>query len=317
MVYVDINRCRCGNQMFRYAVARYVQLKSGDKDLVLDYSKIFDMHAEKDDYVESLADYKTVPYRHYDKQGAAVKNDANPIQRVIGHFKCKYMEKYRNRSRQEIADRCRVGQKLCNMFGIFYIEEGITKLYARKRKGNSFIIGVCETPAIYEIKEVLQRELEPKKELLPQNIDLYNSIINSESVCVSVRRGDFFNDINKAAYGVCTEKYYIDAQKAMDLKLKGNKNVKYFVFSDDIGWCKEHLRLHDMNFAEQDNMPTYEAMRLMYSCKHFIISNSTFSWWGQFLCKNENKIVVSPSRWNNEGYDSVLIDKKNWILIDV
>ena len=103
----------------------------------------------------------------------------------------------------------------------------------------------------------------------------------------------------------------------MDLKLKGIKNVKYFVFSDDIAWCKEHLRLHDMNFVVQDNMPTYEVTRLMYSCKHFIISNSTFSWWGQFLSKNKNKIVVSPSRWHNDGCGAVLIDRKKWILIDV
>ena len=53
----------------------------------------------------------------------------------------------------------------------------------------------------------------------------------------------------------------------------------------------------------------------MSRCKHFILSNSTFSWWGQFLSEYKDKIVVSPARWNNDGYDTNLIDK-NWILID-
>ena len=317
MIYVDMGGGRDGNQMFHYAVARYVELKNGDKDLVLDYRSIYGLHKEDEGFVESLADYKTVPYRHYYKRVPAIRNDANFVQRVIGHFKCKYMDKCRKKGgRKAAVEKDYVGQKLCNAVGIFYIEGGITKLYARKRRGNSFIRGTCEIPAIYEIQDVLQKELEPKNDVLPENMALYNDIVKSESVCVSVRRGDFWERYRDVV-GVCDEKYFFDAQKAMDLKLKDKANVRYFVFSDDIGWCKENLKLHDMNFVVQDNMPKYEVMRLMYSCKHFIISNSTFSWWGQFLSQNPNKIVVSPSRWNKEGFDSVLIDKENWILIDV
>ena len=90
----------------------------------------------------------------------------------------------------------------------------------------------------------------------------------------------------------------------------------FFCFSDDIEWCKENLNFEGANvvYVSQD-MPVYETLRLMYHCKHFILSNSTFSWWGQFLSKNNNKIVVSPSRWNNDGYDSNLINK-DWVLID-
>ena len=317
MVYVDMGDFgRCGNQMFRYAVARYVQIKSGDKDLVLDYNRINTFHSKEEGYVDSLADYKTVPYRAYDKIGNAFKNDANPVQRILGHLKCEYTKNNKNKSRQGYADNAGNGQKICNYAGVFFIDEGIRKLYVRKRCGNSFVIGICETPAICEIKDILQKELEPKKDILPQNMDLYNDIVNSEAVCMHVRRGDFWNWKNKKSFGVCTAKYYSDAQKVTDRKLTGKQNVKYFVFSDDIKWCKENLKIHNAVFVPEE-IPTYEAMRFMYSCKHFIISNSTFSWWGQFLCKNENKIVVSPSRWNNDGYDSVLIDKDNWVLIDV
>ena len=67
-------------------------------------------------------------------------------------------------------------------------------------------------------------------------------------------------------------------------------------------------------FQFLQDMPVYETLRLMYSCKHFIISNSTFSWWGQYLSQNDNKVVVSPRVWNS-AYKSMLVDEK-WILID-
>ena len=60
--------------------------------------------------------------------------------------------------------------------------------------------------------------------------------------------------------------------------------------------------------------PVWEKLRLMSACKHFVVSNSTFSWWTQYLSKSENKIVVSPSRWFNNDYESPLIGK-DWIKI--
>ena len=107
----------------------------------------------------------------------------------------------------------------------------------------------------------------------------------------------------------------IIGRQKRSLKIK-NRRILFFVFSDDINWCKKKLGFNGDNviFVSQD-MPVYETLRLMYNCKHFILSNSTFSWWGQFLSTSKNKLVVSPSRWNNDGYQSQLI-QKDWILIN-
>ena len=66
------------------------------------------------------------------------------------------------------------------------------------------------------------------------------------------------------------------------------------------------------------NNPDYEELRLMYNCKHFVISNSTFSWWAQYLGDSPNKIVVAPSVWTHESHqDATDIFMNNWKLIEI
>ena len=68
-------------------------------------------------------------------------------------------------------------------------------------------------------------------------------------------------------------------------------------------------------YYEDGTDTVQEKLRMMYSCKHFVISNSTFSWWAQYLSRNPNKIVVSPNRWYNSRFQTALIGK-DWILLD-
>ena len=99
------------------------------------------------------------------------------------------------------------------------------------------------------------------------------------------------------------------------------ENPVFYVFSnssDDINWIKENYDFSDYNVEYVDlNNPDYEELRLMYSCKHFIISNSTFSWWAQYLCENENKIVIAPSEWNRHFDDCSGIYMPEWQVIEV
>ena len=94
-------------------------------------------------------------------------------------------------------------------------------------------------------------------------------------------------------------------------------NPVLFVFSDDIKWAKENIKFEGIQiFYEDGNDTVDEKLRMMYSCKHFIISNSTFSWWAQFLSRNQDKIVIAPSRWYKNDVHSDLINE-NWIKIEV
>ena len=126
---------------------------------------------------------------------------------------------------------------------------------------------------------------------------------STNSVCVHIRRGDYTYLKN---YQVCSIAYYLKAMEIMKGKIK---EPKFYIFSDDIEWVKKNIDFDvDVTYIDKNNT-SYEELRLMYSCKHFIISNSSFSWWAQYLSTNKNKVVISPNIWyqnKNQPQDMIL-----------
>lgn len=240
MIYVEMAG-RCGNQLFHYAVARYVQIKSGDKDLIINFNQILMQNKPNEGWRDMLSEFKTAPYTYYEKKGTVLKNETNLLQKIAVAAKALHIKMYSARNRQLRADKASMGQKALNCLGVYWVREGVDKVWIYSRK-KSIISGICETSLIYEIQEVLQKELEPKNPVLRENEQLMNEIAQNEAVCVSVRRGDFFQEQNKKSLGVCTPQYYIQAKQMMDERLKGKNNVIYYVFSDDIEWCKSNLK---------------------------------------------------------------------------
>lgn len=122
-------------------------------------------------------------------------------------------------------------------------------------------------------------------------------ILNSEiSVSVHVRRGDYLCSKYSEVYrDVCTELYY---QRAMDCIREEYSGCQFYVFSDDLSWCKTQLNSSDVTFVDcNSGMNSPYDMYLMSICKHNIIANSSFSWWGAWLNQNELKEVLVPERW--------------------
>lgn len=150
----------------------------------------------------------------------------------------------------------------------------------------------------------------------PDNIiSLYNQIKSKEnSVCIHIRRGDFIN--NPTAYKHnehLSVEYY---NKSMDIMENLYDNLNYYVFSDDIDWCKDNIKSNNHNIYFVDDMYCGERdsghMYLMEACNNHIIANSTFSWWAAFLA--ESKCVIGPQKWlvNDDTYDIML---SNWIKL--
>lgn len=116
-------------------------------------------------------------------------------------------------------------------------------------------------------------------------------------VSVHIRRGDYLSDKYRQTLGdVCTETYYSRAMKYMEQRVEA---CKFWFFSDDIEWVKEHYRRSDAVYIESNIFARYQNwfdMCLMSCCSHHIIANSTYSWWGAWLNPRE-KIVIAPKVW--------------------
>lgn len=125
-------------------------------------------------------------------------------------------------------------------------------------------------------------------------------IKSCNAVSIHVRRGDYIKNTAAAAvYFQCGQEYYV---KAMQLIFEKVENPVFFVFSDDIVYAKSIFNKYGprVRYVDSTTSP-YEDMYAMSCCKHNIIANSTFSWWGAWLNCNENKVVVSPTKWFNDA----------------
>lgn len=130
-----------------------------------------------------------------------------------------------------------------------------------------------------------------------------------ETVSIHVRRGDYVN--NKELNGICDEKYYDNAINYLNNKYR--KTI-FFVFSDDIKWCKNKWNEDNFIFVDWNKgIESFRDMFLMSKMKHHIIANSTFSWWGATLSE-KNGIKIAPKKWNNNFENKLLLDD-SWIKI--
>tara|TARA_B100000989_G_scaffold298903_1_gene290892 strand:+ start:5752 stop:6612 length:861 start_codon:yes stop_codon:yes gene_type:complete len=147
------------------------------------------------------------------------------------------------------------------------------------------------------------------------NKDLINEINEFNSISIHVRRGDYLKLSD--TFSKCTIGYYQTAISHMETNLK---NCVFYIFSNDILWCKEKLIFNKSKFrfiSHNSGINSYEDMRLMKMCKHNIIANSSFSWWAAVLNDNSKKVVISPKRWYVEKNmsDEIFIPNE-WLKFD-
>ena len=147
--------------------------------------------------------------------------------------------------------------------------------------------------------------------------DIIEMIESSESVCIHIRLGDYLSPQWKDKLIVCTPRYYHQAMAVIREKVK---SPRFFVFSNrpkDFEMIRNEYDLGDVIYVDMGNSDV-EDMELMRNCKHFIMSNSTYSWWAQYLSEHKGKVVVAPSRYNNyERWNMTDIYQDNWEIVNV
>jgi len=199
-------------------------------------------------------------------------------------------------SLQKFLDRLRSASKKKGV-----IEKEIRFYPKNLKRNDGYFAGHWNDENYFKSSEdAIQKDFELKKPLGVAARKIADLIAaEPEPVSVHIRRGDYVS-IQKVAvvHRELPISYYVEAMKKIT---EQKSNAHFFISSDDIGWAKENFpKDYPATFVSSPEIPDYEELILMSRCKHNIIANSTFSWWGAWLNQNPEKIVIAPKQWFND-----------------
>ncbi|MDP4207568.1 MAG: alpha-1,2-fucosyltransferase [Bacteroidota bacterium] len=181
-------------------------------------------------------------------------------------------------------------------------------------KGITFYFGGWHSEKYFiSIRNLIKNEFKFKNPLDETNNNILKKINSTNSISLHVRRGDYLSLENIKLFGnVCDKPYFEKAIALMETRIE---SPHFFVFSNDIPWTMSNLTIKNATYVTSNQGEnSWKDMYLISSCKHNIISNSTFSWWGAWLNKNPNKIVVSPDKFLQSDM-STDIYPQSWIRL--
>lgn len=291
---------RLGNQMFIYAASRAIALKQGTK-VWLSESDFSNKHN-----VSRLNCFKL-------SKDVSYKEDLTRTTRQkIGKFI--YMVCCRHKDINQVFEMEKKWQWLFRMFNMFICQEGYIAP-GNFDCDNLFVFGYFQSDKYFkEYEAEIRKDLEFKTELFCDDARSLGAEIASDpnSVCIHIRRGDY---LKEPVFYVCGNEYYY---RAIDKMAEFVPSARYYVFSDNIEDVKKLFEKYsDKTFTYIDSKFTdQESMYLGSCCNHFIMTNSSYSWWMQFLSKNPKKHVLAPNRWFGVKRPCDIY-QDNWTLVEV
>lgn len=298
MIYV-ILKGRIGNQLFMYAVAKALQKK--DELIVIDDAEVLKMG-----WINSLMEYPldNVVYVHSHKEMFKYKYAVRGFFLKVYHHFTRYQDYWKK------YDRELKMKKFNERIGVLLFENGYLE-FERKTK-NILLDGYFQSPKFFDkIKDKLLQELSTPIETLI-NYPEIGKILNRNSVCISIK---VEHNVGNSIYDVCNDGYW---KKAIDYIIEHVENPMFFICSDNVEYVKKNLidtTKYDI-VCQCSEFSVKESLSVMSMCKHFIIGNTTFGWWAQYLSQNDNKIVIAPSKWMKIDMP-IDIYEGGWTIIDV
>lgn len=277
-----------GNQMFQWALARMIE-ETTDMDVLLDMS-------------------------YFNKRYA------RPYQLNIFRLEPKFVRGFWLALKLDIIWMFRAISNWEKNFGItlysekqFNFDTDINKIGPE-----TYINGFFQSELYFKcVEDKIREDFRFEKSPSDENLKLINRIYTENSVSVHIRRGDYVEKKRyQDQYAECSLDYY---QNAVAYIAKEHPEPTLFVFSDDIKWVRHNLKFpyKTVYVSHNTGKNSCEDLRLMSVCKHNIIANSSFSWWGAWLNANPNKIVIAPNKWFND--DEIIqtdVIPKTWVQLD-
>jgi hypothetical protein len=291
-----------GNQMFEYAFARLLQEKSEQENILI--NKYFIRKRRNREYLLDQFELN-------DKVSVAnfFQETWHTLIFYLRLLKCFKLGVFN--LKDQSTDKCWKNGLYFSLNTYKYREVVLS------RRRNKYIYGNFENYLyVRDINDKLQNEFKPKYKFSRLFDSLKDKIISTNSVCLHVRRGDYL-DKKWGILNICDKEYYMESISLMNSRIK---NPVFFVFSnssEDIQWIKKYYFSEYRDFEYIDSeLSDFESFILMSMCKHFIISNSTFSWWAVVLSKEQDKIVIAPKIWcrsEKKDYEGLYLE--HWIKI--
>ena len=280
-----------GNQMFQYAMGKSLGLKN---NIPILYSDTFNQYSYTFPKIQDIFDLN-IEY-------------AADIQMTSMYSFMRY------------SFIRRLSGKVCKIIGkqlfpgcIFDLHSGYSPIELMEDRQAYYLHGYWQSENYFtDFKAQILEDFTFRKTRSLSEID--SSFEDVEvKVGVHIRRGDYVSN-SKAASKLNSQplKYYTDY---MSMYRRKFPNCIFYVFSDDIQWARNELSLlfEGTRFCEGEKMNAASDLQMLSQCDHFVLSNSTFSWWGAYLSKAVNPIVVYPKIWFSDGSTMSGIIPKTWI----
>lgn len=295
MIYVCITG-RLGNQMFQYAIARQISALTGQSITLNIY------------YLKKFTSYEfQLNIFNLCKCNNLFIEDKKPMP-----FFANLMF-YPTKLLRKIFPN--IYRKVVSYFGGIVDMSMVYHDFDLNHK-NYYLLGYFQSESYFKnIREELLSDfsLLEKDNVAARLFNLIYKINSTESVCISVRRGDYVSNKKiKDKFFICDETYF---KNAVNLIKSKKKNCVLFVFSDEPMWAKDNLKFDCETYYEPMGLNIKEKIFLMSSCKNFILSNSSFSWRVQYLSKNEDKIVIAPKKWFPKGDPCSIYELQSFLYV--
>lgn len=270
-----------GNQMFIYALGRAISLEYKEK-LCLD----LEWFRETDEREYGLC--------HLSLPETTLFIDNHPLIKLGKKIKLKLLRNHmpKNNDPAALLQRKNAFTRKCGVFSV--TTRSYDPVLKKPLSPLKIYYGPFQSAKYFDkYRHIICSDLKVSTPVSKEHSALIDQMKSVQSVCLHIRRGDY---LTSPEHNVCQADYFLRAvQKIQELI----PSPVFFVFSDDIDWCRTTFKENNFIFCSEPSNTDYEELRLMYNCKHFIIPNSTFSWWAQYMGDYEEKIVIAPDRWYN------------------
>lgn len=179
---------------------------------------------------------------------------------------------------------------------------------------NCYLSGYWQSEKYFsDVASQIRKDFTFRLPLQNKNSEFANEISQVDAVSLHIRRGDYVsNKKTTATHGLCSIDYY---QTAIRYIAERVPHPHFFVFSDDIAWVKDNLKIDFLcQYVDHNHgAESYNDMRLMSMCQHHVIANSSFSWWGAWLNPSPEKIVIAPKKWFAVDVNTSDLYPQDWV----